>query len=92
MGQKGRERWKSKRSKHLIVGPLLEVEMSTCTPSWHEAHFEVTFGPRLEVEMSKSARRCGHVQSAAYSEVDVEKVYAVVAQNTCGGENANGIS
>ena len=36
MGQKGRERWKSKRSKHLIVGPLLEVETSAgCTPLWH---------------------------------------------------------
>ena len=33
---------KSKCSKHLGFGPLLEVEMSKkCTPLWREAHFEV---------------------------------------------------
>ena len=33
---------KSKGTKHLSVGPLLEVEMSKkCTPLWCEAHFEV---------------------------------------------------
>ena len=33
---------KSKCTKHLSVGPLLEVEMSKkCTPCWPEAHFEV---------------------------------------------------
>ena len=33
---------KSKCTKHLIVGALLEVEMSKkCTPLWCEAHFEV---------------------------------------------------
>ena len=31
----------SKCTKHTIVGPLLEVEMSkNCTPLWREAHFE----------------------------------------------------
>ena len=55
---------KSKCTKHTIVRPLLEVEMSKkCTPLWREAHFEVnmykahhsrtTFGSR------KSVRRCG---------------------------------
>ena len=51
---------KSKCTKHLSVGPPLEVEMSKkCTPLWREAHFQVkmhkthTFGPLLEVEMSK---------------------------------------
>ena len=30
---------KSKCTKHSILGPLLEVEMSTkCTPLWREAH------------------------------------------------------
>jgi len=34
--------WKSKCTKHTILGPLLEVEMSKkCTPLWREAHFEV---------------------------------------------------
>ena len=33
---------KSKRTKHTILGPLLEVEMlKKCTPLWHEAHFQV---------------------------------------------------
>ena len=33
---------KSKCTKHTIVGPLLEVEMSKkCVPLWREAHFEV---------------------------------------------------
>jgi len=33
---------KSKYTKHLSLGPLLEVEMSEkCTPLWRKAHFEV---------------------------------------------------
>ena len=33
---------KSKCTKHTILGPLLEVDMSKkCTPLWREAHFEV---------------------------------------------------
>ena len=33
---------KSKCTKHLSVGPLLEVAMSKkCTPLWREAHFQV---------------------------------------------------
>ena len=33
---------KSKCTKHLTFGPLLEVEMSEkCTPLWREAHFQV---------------------------------------------------
>ena len=34
--------WKSKCTKHNILGPLLEVEMSKkCTPLWCEAHVQV---------------------------------------------------
>ena len=34
--------WKSKCTKHTMLGPLLEVHMSKkCTPLWREAHFEV---------------------------------------------------
>ena len=58
---------KSKCTKHTIVGPLLEVEMSKkCTPLWREAHFEVkmlkTQGVRTTFggsDVEKSARRCG---------------------------------
>ena len=33
---------KSKCTKHTMLGPLLEVDMSKkCTPLWHEAHFQV---------------------------------------------------
>ena len=33
---------KSKSTKHTILGPLLEVQMSKkCTPLWREAHFQV---------------------------------------------------
>ena len=50
---------KSKCTKHHMVAPLLEVQMSKkCTPLWREAHFEVKmlkalrFGPLLEVPIS----------------------------------------
>jgi len=33
--------WTSKCTKHAILGPLLEVQISKkCTPLWREAHFE----------------------------------------------------
>ena len=41
---------KSKCTKHTILGPLLEVEMSRkCTPLWREAHFEVKSVKKLRV-------------------------------------------
>ena len=48
-------------SKHTILGPLLEVEMSKkCTPFWRAKHISKSkctkhtrFGPLLEVAMSK---------------------------------------
>ena len=41
---------KSKCTKHTILGPLLEVEMSKkCTPLWREAHFEVKMFKTLAV-------------------------------------------
>ena len=61
---------KSKCTKHTIVGPLLEVEMSKkCTPLWREAHFEV--------KMYKTP----HVH-ATFGGSDVEKVHAAVARST----------
>ena len=61
---------KSKCTKHLSVGPLLEVEMSKkCTPLWREAHFQV--------KMYKTPQRW-----ATFGSCDVEKVYAVVARST----------
>ena len=58
---------KSKCTKHLSVGPLLEVEMSKkCTPLWREAHFQVKMYKTPQhrdhfwkLRCRKSARRCG---------------------------------
>ena len=56
---------KSKCTKHLRSGPLLEVAMSKkCTPLWREAHFEV--------KMYKI-----HHARATFGGSDVEKVHAV---------------
>ena len=61
---------KSKCTKHLSVGPLLEVEMSKkCTPLWREAHFQV--------KMYKT-----HQVRTTFGSCDVEKVHAVVARST----------
>ena len=60
----------SKCTKHTILGPLLEVEMSKkCTPLWREAHFQV--------KMYKTP----HVR-ATFGSSDVEKAHAVVARST----------
>ena len=72
---------KSKCTKHTIVGPLLEVEMSKkCTPLWREAHFQVKMykthqvGPLLEVEMSK---KCTPLWREAHFEVKMLKTPGV---------------
>ena len=44
---------KSKCTKHTILGPLLEIEMSKkCTLLWREAHFEVKMHKIHEVRMT----------------------------------------
>ena len=61
---------KSKCTKHTILGPLFEVQMSKkCTPLWREAHFEV--------KMYKTPQ-C----RTTFGSWDVEKVHAVVARST----------
>ena len=61
---------KSKCTKHTMVGPLLEVEMSKkCTPLWREAHFQV--------KMYKTP----HARTTFWRK-SVEKVHAVVARST----------
>ena len=66
---------KSKCTKHTILGPLLEVEMSKkCTPLWREAHFEV--------KMYKTPQ-C----RTTFGSCDVEKVHAVVARSTFPSQN-----
>ena len=66
---------KSKCTKHTMVGPLLEVEMSKrCTPLWREAHFKV--------KMYKTPGL-----RTTFGSCDVEKVYAVVARSTFRSQN-----
>ena len=66
---------KSKCTKHTMLGPLLEVQMSKkCTPLWREAHFEVKMYKTLGVR-------------TIFGGSDVEKVYAVVAQSTFPSQN-----
>ena len=68
---------KSKCSKHHMVRPLLEVEMSKkCTPLWREAHFEVksvknwrsrtTFGIS---DVEKVSKKCTPLWREAHFEV-----------------------
>ena len=66
---------KSKCTKHLSVGPLLQVEMSKkCTALWREVHFEV--------KMYKT-----HHCRTTFASRDVEKVHAVVARSTFRSQN-----
>ena len=66
---------KSKCTKHTILGPLLEVEMSKkCTPLWREAHFEVKMLKTPGVRTT-------------FGGWDVEKVHAVVARGTFRSQN-----
>ena len=58
--------FKSKCTKHTMLGPLLEVEMSKkCPPLWREAHSEVKSVKNWRVQSTlwswdvESARRCG---------------------------------
>jgi hypothetical protein len=71
---------KSKCTKHTMLGPLLEVEMSKkCTPLWREAHFDV--------KMHKT-----HQRRITFRSCDVEKVHAVVARSTFRSQNAQNSS
>ena len=69
---------KSKCTKHTIVGPLLEVEMSKkCTPLWREAHFQVKMyktphvRATLEVRMLK---KCTRLWREAHFQVNMYNV------------------
>ena len=63
------------RTKHLMFGRLLEIEMSKkCTPLWREAHFQV--------KMYKA-----HQCRTTFRSWDVEKVHAAVARSTFPSQN-----
>ena len=70
---------KSKCTKHHMLGPLLEVEMSKkCTRLWREAHLKskctkhTNVGPLLEVAMSK---KCTPLWREAHFEVKMYKTH-----------------
>ena len=72
-GAKHMSKWNC--TKHTILGPLLEVEMSKkCTPLWREAHFQVKMLKTLGVRTT-------------FGSCDVEKVHAVVARSTFPTQN-----
>ena len=73
---------KSKCTKHLSFGPLLEVAMSKkCTPLWREAHFQVkmykthhartTFG---SCDVEKVSKKCTPLWREAHFEVKCKKL------------------
>ena len=73
---------KSKCTKHLSSGPLLEVAMSKkCTPLWRRSTFpsqnvtkHTRFGPLLEVPMSK---KCTPLWREAHFQVKIYKAHQV---------------
>ena len=72
--------FKSKCTKHNILGALFEVEMlKNCTPLWREAHFQV--------KMLKNWR-----SRSTFWSSDVEKLHAAVARSTFVSQNAQNTS
>ena len=72
--------FKSRCTKHTILGPLFEVQMSkNCTPLWHKAeHF-------LKL-------RCKtHQAQSTFSSSDVEKLHTALAQSTCSTQKVQNI-
>ena len=66
---------KSKCTKHVSFGPLLEVTLSkNCTPLWREANFQV--------KMLKNWRSRGNFWSS-----DVQKLHAAVERGTFASQN-----
>ena len=71
---------KSKCTKHLSVGAILEVQMfQNATRLWREAH--------LQVKMYKTPQRRSHFGSS-----DVPKCHAAVARSTFASQNAQNTS
>ena len=94
---------KSKCTKHTMLGPLLEVEMSKkCTPLWREAHFEVKMYKAHHARTTigscdvEKVGREAHFQvkmyktphvRATFGGSDVEQVHAFVARSTFPSQN-----
>ena len=72
---------KSKCTKHLSSGPLLEVAMSKkCTPLWREAHFQVKMDKTLEDRTTFGrcdVEKCTPLWREAHLEVKMYKTHQV---------------
>jgi len=87
---------KSKCTKHLSFGALLEVAMSKkCTPLWREAHVQVKMYKTHQVRSTPLWREA-HFEVKMYKtpqlrstfrSCDVEKVHAVAARSTFRSQN-----
>ena len=84
---------KSTCTKHTILGPLFEIEMSKkCTPFWREAHFEVKIYkthqhrcPLRKIRKSRKITLFLTLSSAKIEEVSQNCfVFDVVKLKTCG--------
>ena len=78
---------KSKCTKHLSSGPLLEVEMSKkCTPLWREAHFEVKMYKTLHVRATFGSSDVEKVHTPLWREAHFEvKMYKTLGVRTTFG-------
>ena len=72
---------KSKCTKHLSVGPLLEVEMSKkCTPLWREAHFQVKMCKALGVRTTFGGSDVASLQYTTLQDITLH--YATLHSTT----------
>jgi len=70
---------KSKRTKHTILGPLLEVEMlKKCTPLWREAHFQVKMYKTPHVRATFGG---SDVDSLHYTTLHYTKLHSTTLQD-----------
>ena len=71
---------KSKCTKHTMLGPLLEVQMSKkCTPLWREGHFEVKMYKTLGV---RTTFRASDVASLDYTTLHYTPHHYTTLHNT----------
>ena len=85
---------KSKRTKHLSSGPLLEVEMSKkCTPLWREAHFQVKMYKTHQVRTTfgvEMLKKCTPLWREAHFQVKMYKTHH--SRTTFGGSDVEKVS
>ena len=72
---------KSKCTKHTMLGPLLEVQMSKkCTPLWREAHFQVKMYKTLGVRTIFGGSDVASLQSTTLQDIYTTLHYTTTTQ------------